>query len=290
MKRIVLLCACLYLGVFAQSYAATNQKDMTKDAAFSNMTNQAFPLTPDQIEAVKSLIAERQKASSAAPGTSDQESSTRTLLVNLDPTKRFVPPVVRIGVGMITSVVFTDANGKVWPITQYSIGDSKSYNVMWQKKGGVLMIQGLKPFKQTNMAVMLQGLQIPVMVTLLTGQDKWDYMDYIRVQAKSPTGSALAEAVSQAPKYLTDLLSGLPPQGAVAMGVSGATDVQVWRYNGSYLVLTPATLVSPAWTARAQDNGMVKMNAYEISQTPYLILSNNDQVEHVTITSVGTGS
>ncbi|MCF6808133.1 DotH/IcmK family type IV secretion protein [Thiotrichales bacterium 19S9-12] len=292
MKKITALLAFLGVSGFAYANATgtPNGKDLTADVAFDSITSQAFPLSPDQIEAVKGMVESRQKASASAPGISNQESASRTLTVSLDPTKRFVPPVVRIGVGMITSVIFTDANGSVWPITQYSIGDSKSYNVMWQQKGGVLMIQGLKPFKQTNMAVMLDGLQIPVMVTLVTGQNEWDYMDYIRVQAKAGAKGQMAQAVEQAPKYLTDLLAGLPPKGAVAMKVSGASDVRVWRYGGKYLVLTPSDLISPAWGSKAQDNGMIKMHAYEISQTPYLILSNNDQVEHVTVSSAGNDS
>lgn len=287
-KRTILALSCFLVA--GQAFAQNAEQDATKNAAFSSVTSQAFPLTPQQIDAVRQLISERQKASSAVPGTSDQQSSSRTLTVSLDPSKRFVPPVIRIGVGMITSVVFTDANGKVWPITQYSIGDSQSFNVMWQKKGGVLMVQGMKPFKESNIAVMLQGLQIPVMVTLVTGQKNWDYLDYVRVQAALGGKDQSAQSVQQAPPYLTSLLSGLPPKGAVQMQVSGGNDVQVWKYSGNYLILTPATLVSPAWSAKAQDNGMVKMNAYEIAPTPYLLLSNNDQVERITITGEGVGS
>lgn len=135
-----------------------------------------------------------------------------------------IMPIIRVGQGMITSLVFTDSSGQVWPITSYSIGDPQSFAVQWDKKSGVLMIQGQKLYAQTNIGVMLQGMNTPVMLNLLIGQTSWDYLDYIQLDQNQPGDMNTAMPVAQAPSYLVDLLNGIPPQVATALMVSDSNN------------------------------------------------------------------
>lgn len=259
---------------------STTQPTLASEA-FDSMVKNYFPLTPHQIHKFKNRASEQAQANATPPGPSPAKGTSGTILVSMKPGQTM--PAVRVGQGMITSMVFTDKAGKVWPIESYSIGDPKAFNVQWNKSGGVLMIQGQKLFAQTNMGVMLQGMKIPVMLTLLIGQKKWDYLDYIRVQAYQPEDSmAEAETTSKAPEFLVKLLDGIPPMGSHSLTVNGG-DAKVWSYNGDYVLLSRSSLLSPAWTSKFVGTGPSPLKAYELPKAPYILLSNNGQIERLTV-------
>ncbi|WP_192484414.1 MULTISPECIES: DotH/IcmK family type IV secretion protein [Cysteiniphilum] len=280
-KLIAVSCLCFFLLPVTVLAKKANTVD---NQAFDNVVKQSFPMTPEQISAVRSSVAQQKQAASALPGSSDKPGKSRTLLVDLSPSSKFSPPVIRLNLGMITSVIFTDDKGNIWPITSYTIGNTENFDVVWQKASGVLMLQGKKAYAQTNMAVMLKNLQTPVMLTILSSQHSWDYMDYVRIKGVALYGKSLDTAsVSDAPDYLTGLLYGTPPPSAKSLNVLGGADAKLWQYNGHYLLLTSATLISPAWIAKAQNNGVKTMNAYELAMTPNIVLSDNDKVKQLTI-------
>jgi intracellular multiplication protein IcmK len=282
------LLLAVVLGLSASSALADDGQSSnstgnpTSSAAFQQLLNQYFPLTPQQIHEFKNAAAEEQKASAMPPGEAPPESSSTIIPVSLKPGG--IEPVVRIGQGMISSLVFTDASGSVWPVTSYLVGDPASFNVQWDKQSGVLMVQGQKLYSETNIGVMLQGLSVPVMLTLLVGQKNYDYLDYIRVQAymSGDISGQQQQPVPQAPDYLMDILSGVPPQGAAPVQTT-SSDIQVWAYNGDYLMLTQGTLLSPAWTSTASSTPPNVYHAYELPAAPVVILSMNGKIERVTV-------
>lgn len=267
---ILLLCTALVSGYAAQK-------------PFEQTVSQALPLTGADIHILKDAVAERLNAQAQKPGTSEGKARSRTLLIDLDPSRPFSPPILTIGLDMITSIVMTDANGRIWPIKQITIADNAGFKVIWDQKSGTFMLQALKAYATSNMAVMLKGLDVPVMVTLLTGQKDWDYLDYLRVSTRSLSAADKVNITPPAPHYLVNLLSDIPPETAQVKTFTGANDLKIWQYQGHYLLLTSATLISPAWKSRVQNLGDSDMNAYEIEPTPLLILSNHQQIEHVTI-------
>ena len=135
---------------------------------------------------------------------------------------------------------------------------------------------------------MLQGMKIPVMLSLILGQRKWDYLDYIRVQAN--LNGKNVKSAGQFSANLMQLLTGVSPKGAVPLTVSDSS-VQAWKYGGQYLLLTKATLLSPGWLEKQVGSGPSPLHAYTIAPTPYLMLNGiNGQLERVTITQTETGS
>ncbi len=265
--------------------AATTNSDNTQGinaTAFQKLLNDYFPLSPDQIHQFKNVVASQQQINAAPPGNAPPEGTSTIIPVTLKPGG--IMPVIRIGSGMITSLVFIDASGQVWPVTSYSIGDPSSFNVQWDKKSGVLMIQGEKLYAQTNIGIMLQGLDIPVMLNLVLGQTQWDYLDYIQLDQNQPGDTNTPNPVAPAPSYLTDLLNGLPPQGSTQMNLSDSTVAQVWSYQGQYIMLTKATLLSPAYTSKADGPGTPPLHAYAFPQAPEILVSNMGSIEKVIIT------
>lgn len=252
-----------------------------KSSAFQDLLNNYFPLTPNQIHQFKDEVAQQQQANITPPGASPPEGTSSIIPVTLKPGG--IMPVIRVGQGMITSLVFTDAGGQVWPITSYSIGDPGSFNVQWDKASGVLMIQGQKLYAETNIGVMLQGMTIPVMLNLLIGQKSWDYLDYVQLDQYQPGDTSANQPVAQAPSFLTDVLNGTPPPGSVALNVSDTNAAQMWSYQGQYIMLTKATLLSPAWTSRADGPGPTQLHAYALPPAPELLISNMGNMEKLLI-------
>ncbi|ODN42491.1 DotH/IcmK family type IV secretion protein [Piscirickettsia litoralis] len=248
--------------------------------SFSSVLNNNFPLTTDQIQKYKEKYNDQKKAESSPVGEAPSQSSSSIISVELHPGG--VEPIVRTSKGMITSIVMTDRLGKVWPITSYSLGDPASFNIQWNKTSGVLMVQGLKDYGQANIGIMLKGLDIPVMLSLVLGQKKWDYLDYIRVQGYQSSAEALAGVTPHAPDSLIQILNGVPPQGAKELKVEG-TSAQVWSYQGKYLLLTTGTLISPQWQAKQSSTGPTELNAYQLSATPSLLISMNGVLKQATI-------
>lgn len=248
--------------------------------AFNDMLRNYYPLTPSQIHEFKNKEVVQAEANARPAGPSPAQGVSGIIRVGIKPGSTM--PVIRVGRGMITSVVFTDKAGRVWPVDAYSIGDPSAFNIQWQQKSGVMMIQGRKLYAQTNMGVMLHGMKVPVMITLLVGQHKYDYQDYVRVQAFQP-GEQLLQALDagEAPEYLVKILSGLPPQGATQLKIQGGDDVKAWAYGGEYLLLTRSTLLSPEWVSKFDGTGPDPMHAYALQPSPVILLSHNGQLEKI---------
>ncbi|MBK2123855.1 hypothetical protein IB691_01225 [Fangia hongkongensis] len=254
------------------SFATTNDIDQ--------LVSSMFPLAPKQIKEIKTEVSTRQKAASTVPAMSGTQGVSRVLITSINPTKHITPPNVRLGIGVVTSLIFTDANGNVLPIDGYVIGNSGDFKVGWDKKNNVLMMQAIKPYAETNMAVMLNGLSIPVTITILSTQEQWDYLDYVRViDSNGRSDSNLTKLDSG---VLVDLLHGIVPDGAKKLSISNDA-LDAWHYQGNYLLVTEGVLISPSWIHHAEDNTTAHMNAYEINPTSVVLVSTNSGLKKVMI-------
>ena len=272
MRNISILSSIIASVLVHISFANSNQVD--------ELVSSMFPLTPNQIEAVKTDVSSRQKAASVVPAMSGAQGVSRVLMTSLNPAKHSTPPNIRLGIGVVTSVIFTDANGNVLPIDSYVIGNTSDFKVDWDKKSNILTMQATKPYAETNMAVMLRGVSIPVTVTLLSTQTQWDYLDYVRVQDSNGQDDNRSTQLDSG--VLVDLLYGVVPDGASKLSVSNDV-LSSWQYQGHYLLVTEGVLISPSWTRHAQDNTTAHMNAYEINPTSVVLVSTNSGLEKVTI-------
>ena len=289
LKRLLAtaLLACVSLPLFADSSAATttstsHPKSLAQQA-FQDMLKNYYPLTPSQIHEFKNRAVVQEQANERPAGPAPKEGVSGIIRVQVKPGATM--PVVRIGQGMISSIIFTDKAGNIWPVDAYSIGDPTAFNIQWQQKSGVMMIQGKKYFAQTNMGVLLHGMQVPIMITLLIGQHQWDYQDFIRVQSFQPGDSAAAmEDASEAPEFLVKVLDGIPPHGAVPLHVMGADDgSKVWDFNNAYIMLTRSTLLSPEWQSKFDGTGANPMHAYLLQKTPVILVSRGGKLERLTV-------
>lgn len=264
----------------AQSTAPAPAANSLNDQAFASTVHNMLPLTPDQIRTLRYLLNESQQAAAEYPGTPPLPTSS-TVTVNLAPGA--TPPVVRLGAGYVTSIVFADATGAPWPISAYDLGDPKDFNVQWDKVSNTLMVQALDHYQGGNLAVMLKGLDTPIMLTLMPGQRAVDYRTDIRVPRlgpnANPTYAGLPDAASP---HLLDVLDGVPPAGAQQVQVQGG-EAEAWLIDNHIFMRTPLTILSPAWIAATSSADGT--NAYELPNTPVILASQNGAMVKLTVQS-----
>jgi intracellular multiplication protein IcmK len=252
-----------------------------RDQAFTDTTDALLPLTADQIRTLHTLFSQTQRAVGEVPGIPPRPTST-SKIVNLSPGA--TPPIIRLAAGFVTSLVFLDSAGTAWPVEAYDLGDPRSFNIQWDKKSNTLLVQAITEYKTGNLAVLLRGLNTPVMLTLLPGQRAVDYRVDLRIPGLGPNAVPTMTTIESLPgasnPILLDVLNGIPPAGAKTLQIMGR-DCQVWLLNGKMYLRTRTTILSPAWlsTLSSADG----MHAYEMAPTPVILASENGKMVKMTI-------
>jgi len=242
------------------------------DPAFQDMTKKQFPLTPEQIKALRQIFQSTQRASVAPIEVPTPTLSSQT--VSLSPGS--VPPVIKMATGYVSSVVFVDETGQPWPVAAYSIGNPSAFNILWDNTSNLILIQSIGAYQSTNMAVRLVGLSIPVMLTIVSDQQKVDYRVDLRVAGRGPQAKKemMAGDVSATDPVLMAFLDGVPPYGSERLRISGGP-AEAWRYEDKIIVRTRLTILSPGWLATmASADGM---HIYEMESTPLILGSQNGE-------------
>lgn len=242
----------------------------TDDPAFQNMTGKIFPMSPDQIQALRNVQDLTQRAIATTAG-SPPRPVVSTQNVMLSPGA--VPPIVRLGTGYVTSIVFIDQTGSPWPVASYSIGDPNRFNIQWDQESNVMMMQGHGAYATGNMAVTLRDLPTPVMLTLVSDQRVVDYRIDLRVQGRGPQamGSIIAGTMpTNSNPVLMNLLDGVAPADAKMLEIDGG-QAQAWLFGGQMLLRTPLTVLSPGWQATMSSPDGTKV--YQLAPTPIVLVS-----------------
>ncbi len=252
-----------------QANNAPPQPTSASDAAFNMVTSRLFPLSSEQVVKLHELYNEAQLAQVTSPTTPPRPTAT-SQIVNL--ATGSTPPVIRLAQGFVSSLVFLDSTGAPWPIISYDVGDPRSFNIAWDKTGNTLLIQPSKLYTYGNLAIQLQGLNTPVMLTLIPGQKAVDYRVDLRIQGYGP--NALPTQTQSLPpsanSVLLTVLDGVPPPGGKLLNVTGGP-AEAWVKEDRLYVRTRLKILSPGWIAvMSSADGM---NAYEMQETPVLLVS-----------------
>ncbi len=257
--------------------ANSNAQDLSRseaatvdELAFKQVTEQLFPLSAEEIIRLKQLYHTNEFARASSAGTPPKPTAT-SQFVNLSPGS--TPPVIRLSQGFVSSLVFLDSTGAPWPITAYDLGDPTAFNIQWDRTSNTLMIQASKLYTYGNLAVKLQGLNTPVMLTLIPGQKAVDYRVDLRIQGLGPNAKNLPMEDGIPPAasdLLLHVLEGVPPNGSTRLTVSGG-DARAWLLNDRMYVRTNLTVLSPGWIgSMTSADGM---HAYEMQKAPVLLVS-----------------
>lgn len=247
-----------------------SDKTVVDQLAFEGVAQQLFPLSAEQTLRLKQMYQNNEFAQVSPVGTPPKPTAT-SQFVNLSPGS--TPPVIRLSQGFVSSLVFLDSTGSPWPITAYDLGDPAAFNIQWDRISNTLMIQASKLYTYGNLAVRLQGLNTPVMLTLIPGQKAVDYRVDLRVQGYGPNAKNMPMEEGLPPSAndkLLHVLDGVPPQGSTRLVVNGG-DARAWLQNDTMYVRTNLTILSPGWIgSMTSADGM---HAYEMQKSPVLLVS-----------------
>lgn len=267
-------------GAQSNPGGTVSQADLS-EAAFNSVTQNILPMTPAQIQRLRQLFNQTQYSAATMPGIPPRPVAT-SLFVDLSPGS--TPPVIRLGQGFVTSILFLDSTGAPWPIEAYDIGNPSAFNIVWNKTDNTLMIQAITLYTYGNMAVRLQGLNTPVMLTLVPGQKAIDYRVDLRMPGYGPNAAPVIGLPVSANPELLGILDGIPPAGSKAVKIEGGT-AQAWVLGDRLFVRTRFTVLSPAWVATMSSGDGTK--AYEIPkpsmQDPVLLASQNGKIVQLKI-------
>jgi intracellular multiplication protein IcmK len=245
--------------------------------AFQNTVTGISPLSDDQIKEVRKVYNSMNRAMSF---TDDVPPTPLTSAMTVDLSTGATPPVIRLAAGYITSVVFTDATGEPWPIKAYDIGNPSAYNIVWNQsdtKGqdtlqNTLMIQSMVPFQEGNLAVIMKGLNTPIMFTLIPGQRVVDYRIDVRVPKLGPDTKVTQQSLSMPDNgTLQDVLNNIAPAKSKVINLSGG-NATGWVVGKKMYIRTPLTILSPAYQAvLSGSDGFMK--AYELQKASVILAS-----------------
>lgn len=262
----------------SSSYKVKDKDRNLRDDIFAGVLNKMLPISPKQIMALRQLYTETQKAAAVASVPAPKPTAS-SKSVDLSPGA--TPPVVRLAAGFITSLVFLDATGQPWPVKAYSLGDPASYNIQWDQTSNNLLVQSLTQSKAGNLAVVLQHLDTPVMVTLMPGQKAVDYRIDLHVPGFGPQANPVHSGTpGKANSVLQEVLDGVAPTNSKALTVSGG-GAQAWMLGSKMYIRTQLILLSPGWIAKMTSADGT--NAYELQKTPVLLASKHGKTTELVI-------
>lgn len=254
------------------------------EEAFDELMTEVLPLSPQQIMQLQKFYDLSLQAK-ATPPTPPPTPHFNSLPVNLEPGSQ--APVIRLAAGFVSTLLFVDRTGAPWPITAYSLGDPKNFNIQWDNQSNTMFVQSTKKYVHANMAVRLVGLNTPVMLTLVSGQKNVDFRVDLQLQARGPEAfPAVVEKTPYSTQVNVDMiniLDGIPPAGSLKLDVHGGPG-QAWLFQDKIYYRSKVTLLSPAWMATVSSPDGT--HVYEIMPTPYLLASKDGKTINIKLTGL----
>ncbi|MBB3923901.1 DotH/IcmK family type IV secretion protein [Xanthomonas arboricola] len=252
--------------------------------AFKRVRQDAGPLTEAQIQQVGRMLDDAERAAAEPPRFTPRAVSSG-VVASLAPGA--TPPVARLFVNHVTTIVFLDQLGNPLSVRAVDLGAPNSFTMTWTKQAdGSTNYVSLSPksiYATGNIMVTLEGVGAPVSLTLISGQREVDYRVDVRVKGITAKGVVSVSGLPSTldPAAMT-MLGGLTPSDAKQLSTDSVS-VPVWSKGQLFYVRTPAgaEMLSPAYIgmAKAPDGSTV----YEIPPTPVIVVRSGGDRTYVNI-------
>lgn len=257
-----------------------------QEEAYQDVESSLSPLSPDQLKSIKQLYRQINKLSILEEDVAPTPTFS-SMMVDLQPGA--TPPAIRIAPGYVSSLLFVDSTGAPWPIRAYDVGDPTSFNIVWNNSAddesslsNTLLIQSMSLYKDGNLVVMLQGLNTPVILSLIPGQKEIDYRVDIQVPGYGPFAKPEASVYQKAANpVLNSVINNISPPNSKILRVSGG-QAKAWLFGDMMYVRTNLPVVSPAWVSTMKGaSGTV--SAYELPKSPVILVMDNGRLRKLTV-------
>lgn len=251
---------------------------------FTGQVRSNFPVSVEEVTVLRQRAAENQKAITTRGVPKKAVSRDISWTIGSD------APTIYLATGFVTTLVFFGADGAPLPITEKGsvAGDEEAIDNT--SVGNAIVLYVKRPWVSTNLTVFLQGVPVPVQMTLTSELEASaaktvDYQVRVRVIGSGGALAAANMADMQNMDSLMRMVNGLRPEGAfmpvqVATVEKGDSSRLKWSAvrapagtfstgpdGNTYAVLHPGLrLVSPSGpTILGQMKGADEANGYIIS-------------------------
>lgn len=240
------------------------------------------PLTPEEIKDLRQDLLRRGNAMTE-PMEPPPKPVRRQVTLDLSPGAS--PEIIRAAFSQGSVVTFVDAAGRPWPVMHADNFAPNGFDVATFGANGVSVGVKREAARAGNMAVLLEGLSVPVSFGLVSGQREVDYSIEVRLPRYLPTAPPPVGMVDRNPalgaEELLNYLLNTPPQGAKALAVD-APGVQAWQVSAERMIVRAEGLVaSPAWQRR--QSSATGVSVYDLPITPVVLLAAQGQLTSVRV-------
>lgn len=274
---------------------------------FEQSLTNALPLTPDQIRRAKRVRASVERAL-VTPALGVPEPIIRN--VDLKLAAGSTPPVLHLQDGDVSTLVFEDKTGAAWPVTRVYAGQDSG--ISWDIVGDHTKVEGGVNGKSVeevststasnmvtllpntselvgrNVAVTLQGFNVPIVFSVTAGTGQVDYRDDVQVPAYGPNADIPPPVRDMPSLHLANVqafLDGVPPAGTKTLEASDPS-VTAWFFKDKMYVRTRLTLATPSFYQRGSVTGD---RLYVLAPTPMIDVFHDGALESVTISKLPPG-
>jgi len=254
--------------------------------AYKDIETTLAPMSDEQMDSIKHLYRKVNKQSilrEDVPPTPVFSS----MMVDLQPGSS--PAAIRIAPGYVSSLLFVDSTGAPWPIRAYDVGDASAFNIVWNNAdddetslSNTLLIQAMSLYKDGNLVVLLQGLNTPVILSLIPGQKEIDYRVDIQVPGYGPFANPEESMYSKgANPMLNTIINNISPPNSKLLKVKGGA-AKAWLFGDIMYVRTSLPVVSPAWISTMK-GASGNVSAYELPRSPVILVMDNGRLRKLTV-------
>lgn len=238
------------------------------------------PLTPDIIKQLKEKANKVDKALASPTITYIPRISSLTVDLSTGASL----PVIRVATNYASSLTFIDNTGAPWKMSAPPTNSNQiDFVVTPIEKSPIITIQANKPYKNGNLIVYLEGLSIPVIVNMLSGEpdtkdSKWifDARLDLRLPIRNPTNTTEVRNISAQKigihnNLLQSLLDGIPPKDAKELKFNGdIQDIKIWSIGDDLYIRSRAIIRDEFEQTLSSSDGM---NLWKLPLTPYVTFS-----------------
>ncbi len=180
---------------------------------------------------IRKMLKEIESRQRAAKEVSNSKATQNSVSVYITPGSSV--PVLRTFANRASSLVIHDMSGKPWPIENFSLGGAEDFVVHRldknaKERGYMLDVTPTENYVAGNLTLKLEGLDVPVVLEIISGQKEYDAPLTVRVMAKGPnTTYSSVSAPEKTDPILYSILQGVPTDGLKPLRISSGL-AQAW--------------------------------------------------------------
>ncbi|CNI32045.1 MULTISPECIES: DotH/IcmK family type IV secretion protein [Yersinia] len=257
-------------------------------AALSYAQDQATPLTGEEIKQLSRSADNASRGRAYQPTVAVPRISSLT--VNLSPGSSI--PILRTAMNQSSSVTFSDSTGAPWKLgaPPYN-SNSAGFQVEYIAGSAIMTVQAMRRYDTGNVTVYLEGLSVPVVVNLASGEpdDKstsqiMDSRLDLRIPMRGPDAKAMAQPETKIGLYNTVLqsfLDGIPPKDAKRLKTNGnVAETTVWQLGDDLYIRSRSEIRDEFEETQSSIDGTY---LWKLPLTPYVSFSVMGRTESLTI-------